>query len=131
MISRRTVLAGLIATPALAKAGIAAEQTFTLSVDELPSHRHGWIVDGPPVGTIQPMWEPLPPGWIVGDGRELRCIDYQDLFSAIGHTFGPSASPHRFRLPDMRGSSPIWMVEGGKFTPSKFAIFARVEWQSR
>jgi microcystin-dependent protein len=62
-----------------------------------------------PVGTVLPYagWLPkdlVPRGWLVCDGSTRLARDYDELFRAIGYTFGAkSKTVPEFNLPDLRG----------------------------
>jgi hypothetical protein len=56
----------------------------------------------------------VPAGWLVCDGRPLRSLEYQELWKAIGTSYGAGYWPsgagglvvgdgHDFNLPDLRG----------------------------
>jgi len=42
-------------------------------------------------------------GWMLCDGRELDCNDYDGLFEVIGNAFGGISASNTFKLPDFRG----------------------------
>ncbi len=59
--------------------------------------------NGVPSGAIMLFATTVPPsGWLECDGSQVLISDYQDLFLAIGCTFGCVAAPY-FVLPDLRG----------------------------
>ena len=43
-----------------------------------------------------------PSGWLLCDGRSVRCVEYGKLFSKIGTTYGGDGVD-TFKLPDLRG----------------------------
>ena len=47
----------------------------------------------------------MPSGWLVCDGSSRLARDYEELFRAIGDTFGGkiTAPDRQFWLPDLRG----------------------------
>lgn len=56
-----------------------------------------------PVGTIQTFaYNLIPKGWMVCDGRKLDSKVHNELFSAIGTTFGGDGDNY-FCIPDLRG----------------------------
>lgn len=48
-----------------------------------------------------------PEGWALCDGSSLEIAQHPALFSAIGNTYGQGATATSFRLPDLRGCTPI------------------------
>lgn len=55
-----------------------------------------------------------PGGWLDCNGRLLTVSTYQDLFTAIGYSFGGSDSS--FNIPDMRGRAGIGLGQGTSLT---------------
>lgn len=56
------------------------------------------------VGTIMEYAGIFPPdGWVVCDGRALSRTVYEELFDAIGTTYGNGDGSTTFNIPDMRG----------------------------
>lgn len=53
----------------------------------------------------------LPFGWLSCDGREVLQSEYPTLFARIGATYG-NALPGHFRLPDLRGRTPVGTGQG-------------------
>ena len=53
----------------------------------------------------------VPDGWLVCDGRELAAADYPELATVLLGTFG-SATPGKFRLPDLRGRVVVGVGQG-------------------
>jgi len=45
----------------------------------------------------------MPSGWLLCDGREVSRTEYQDLFNAIGTSYGKGNNVTTFNLPDLRG----------------------------
>lgn len=65
------------------------------------------------VGVIFPFaGNTVPDGTLECDGSECLQSDYPLLYALIGSTYG-SASSGYFRLPDLRGRSPIGAGQGG------------------
>lgn len=69
-----------------------------------------------PVGTIIAYAGQLPPaagphvmpdieawGWMLCDGRGLSCVEYGELYAALGGLYGQTGAPDRFCIPDLRG----------------------------
>lgn len=58
-----------------------------------------------------------PTGWLFCDGSVVSAADYTDLFAAIGntHNVGGEAAGS-FRLPDLRGRTPIGVGTGADLT---------------
>lgn len=55
-------------------------------------------------GTIMEYAGTVPPdGWVVCDGRALSRTVYEELFDAIGTTYGSGDGSTTFNIPDMRG----------------------------
>lgn len=60
------------------------------------------------VGTIMEYAGIFPPdGWIVCDGRALSRTMYEELFDAIGTSFGSGDGSTTFNIPDLRGRVAI------------------------
>ena len=58
-----------------------------------------------PSGAIQMFARATPPsGWLKANGGEVHRLDYPELFSAIGTTFGAGDGSTTFNLPDLRGT---------------------------
>ena len=59
----------------------------------------------PPIGSVVAFAGPsesVPSGWMICDGRKLPKDQYDELFHAIGTSWGGDGS-HDFYLPDLRG----------------------------
>lgn len=57
-----------------------------------------------PVGTILSFsGTSVPAGYLLCDGREVSRIDYSNLFTVIGTTFGAGDGSTTFNIPDLRG----------------------------
>ncbi|MFV1850553.1 MAG: phage tail protein [Thalassospira sp.] len=70
-----------------------------------------------PVATILPFAGSVAPeGFMLCDGAELLASEYADLFSAIGSTYGVGQAAGSFKLPDLRGRSPIGVGQGEGLT---------------
>lgn len=56
-----------------------------------------------PVGSTVVWWTPTPPdsSWLLCEAQALSTVDYPELFSVIGYTYGGSGST--FYLPETRG----------------------------
>jgi len=54
--------------------------------------------------------------WLLCDGSSLLRVDYPDLFTVIGTTYGAVDGTH-FNLPDLRGRAPIAAGSGPGLTP--------------
>ena len=52
-----------------------------------------------------------PAGWLFCDGRTLRINDHLGLFTVLGTRFGGDGRQY-FRLPDLRGRTPIHRGDG-------------------
>ena len=62
---------------------------------------------GAMVGEVRMYGAPTPPeGWFNCDGSELSRVDYADLYSVIGTTFGDGDGSTSFNLPDFRDQVP-------------------------
>jgi microcystin-dependent protein len=61
-----------------------------------------------PPGVIMPyVGLQVPFGWLLCDGSEYRKSDYPALEIAIGDQFGATADDDFFRVPDLRGRTPL------------------------
>ena len=80
-----------------------------------------------PSGAIMLFGMSVPPaGWLACDGSQVLISDYQNLFLAIGCTFGCVPAPY-FLLPDLRGYFVRgWGATGG-VDPSSNRVFASVQ----
>jgi len=61
-----------------------------------------------PIGMLMP-WSPnanaVPPlGWLSCYGQAVSRVQYQELFEAIGTTFGPGDGQTTFNIPDLRAT---------------------------
>lgn len=66
----------------------------------------------PFLGEIRLMpWDWPPEGWAKCDGTTLSVQQNQALYALIGNAFGGSA-PTTFKLPDLRGRTPICWGQG-------------------
>lgn len=60
-----------------------------------------------PVGAISPyMGDVAPDGWLICDGSEYAPADLPELY-AVNSAFHADDAPGEFRVPDLRGRSPI------------------------
>ena len=60
-----------------------------------------------PVGAISPyMGDVAPDGWLICDGSEYDPADLPELY-AVNSAFHAADAPGEFRVPDLRGRSPI------------------------
>lgn len=70
-----------------------------------------------PVATILPFAGSVAPeGFMLCDGTELLASEYADLFTVIGSTYGAGQAAGSFKLPDLRGRSPIGAGKGDGLT---------------
>lgn len=70
-----------------------------------------------PVATILPFAGSVAPeGFMICDGSELLAAEYADLFTAIGTIYGVGQAAGSFKLPDLRGRSPIGAGQGAGLT---------------
>jgi microcystin-dependent protein len=53
-----------------------------------------------------------PEYWLPCDGKEFNRYMYQNLYEAIGTTYGGNDSANTFKLPDMRGRLPMHFGQG-------------------
>lgn len=62
----------------------------------------------PFIGEIK-MWSFnwAPRGWLLCDGSEVLVSQNQALFALLGNAFGTPSSNTKFKLPDLRGRTPI------------------------
>lgn len=67
----------------------------------------GLLYADAPVGSIIAYGGITPPsGWLICAGQEINRVDYAELFSIIGTTFGTPSSNSKFKVPDLRESVP-------------------------
>ena len=72
-----------------------------------------------PVGAIQAFaLEKAPDGWLICNGKELLIEPFQNLFEAIGNTFGGDGKT-TFRLPDLQGRFVRGWDIGGNIDPER------------
>jgi microcystin-dependent protein len=62
------------------------------------------------VATNQPH---APDGFLLCNGDSVSRTQYPELFSIIGDHFGPGDGANMFKLPDLRGRSPLGAGVGG------------------
>ena len=53
-----------------------------------------------------------PEYWLPCEGQEFNKYMYQDLYEAIGTTYGGNDRDNTFKLPDMRGRLPMHFGQG-------------------
>ena len=77
-------------------------------------------IDATPVGTvIAYAGKTLPSGYMVADGSLLSISKYQELYNAIGNTYGTSPDSSYFYIPSLKGKTVIGTgnyEEGGSTT---------------
>lgn len=62
------------------------------------------VFDSVPVGCSMDWWSSTPPDdWMILDGRALNRLEYSELFTVIGTTFGSGDGSTTFNIPDCRG----------------------------
>lgn len=69
-----------------------------------------------PVGVVLPYaGTTAPVGWLLCDGSEVRISEYTELYNVIGYQFGaaPTVPSGYFKIPDMRGRTPLGMDSMG------------------
>lgn len=57
-----------------------------------------------------------PTGWLLCDGSTVNRVTYAALFSAVGTAFGAGDGSTTFKLPDLRGRSPLGVGTGSGLT---------------
>lgn len=76
---------------------------------------------GVPVGSVMGWFSnTIPMNWLLLDGRAISRVDYADLFSAIGTTYGTGDGSTTFNLPDMRDRTAV-----GKGSNTLFATLGK------
>jgi microcystin-dependent protein len=61
-----------------------------------------------PLGAIIPFGsDTIPENWLLCDGQAVSRTTYQELFSAIGTTYGNGDGSTTFNLPDLQGKIPV------------------------
>lgn len=66
------------------------------------------VVQSTPVGVIEAFaGVNSPAGWLFCDGSAISRIQYPELFSALGTTYGSGDGSTTFNLPDLRGRMPF------------------------
>lgn len=74
----------------------------------VPSPGYDWL----PVGMIAPyMGATSPDRWLICDGSEYDPADLPELY-AVNSAFHATDAPGEFRVPDLRGRSPIGAASG-------------------
>ncbi|TWT36884.1 Phage Tail Collar Domain protein [Posidoniimonas corsicana] len=63
----------------------------------------------------------VPSGWAIADGRLLDIVDHDALFSLLGTTYGGDGRVN-FRLPDLRGRTPIGAGRGAGLSDRRQGI---------
>ncbi|URK19426.1 tail fiber protein [Thalassospira sp. GO-4] len=70
-----------------------------------------------PVATVLPFAGAVAPdGFLICDGSELLASEFENLFSAIGITYGTGQAAGSFKLPDLRGRVPVGAGQGDGLT---------------
>jgi microcystin-dependent protein len=70
-----------------------------------------------PPGAILAFAAPaLPNGWLLCDGSAISRVEYQNLFQAIGTTYGVGDHVTTFNLPDFRGRTLVGTGQGSGLT---------------
>lgn len=70
-----------------------------------------------PVATVLPFAGAVAPdGFLICDGSELLASEFENLFSAIGITYGTGQEAGSFKLPDLRGRVPVGAGQGDGLT---------------
>ena len=81
------------------------------------------VVQTTPVGVIEAFaGVNAPAGWLFCDGSAISRIQYPELFSALGTTYGSGDGSTTFNIPDLRGRMPF-----GKGTHSDVATLGNNE----
>ena len=66
------------------------------------------VVQTTPVGVIEAFaGVNAPAGWLFCDGSAISRIQYPELFSALGTTYGSGDGSTTFNIPDLRGRMPF------------------------
>jgi microcystin-dependent protein len=84
----------------VANATLPSEATNLQQVQQLLQNQNS----GNPTGTVIIFASiTAPNGYLVCDGAEISRVDYANLFTVIGETFGVGDGSTTFKLPDLRG----------------------------
>lgn len=98
------------------------EKTFKVATAQLPSEATNLLQvqqlvnqnSGNPVGTVITFASVTPPnGYLVCDGAVISRVQYSNLFSIIGETFGTGDGSTTFKIPNLRGEF-IRGFDGGR-----------------
>lgn len=73
---------------------------------ELEKNQFGYIPIG---GCCEYYGITEPEGYMFPDGRALNRVDYPELFTAIGTTYGTGSGNTQFNLPDKRGYTSVML----------------------
>lgn len=83
-------------------------QTGTTGLFKINRNQLLGAVPRTPIGVIMPyVGIDTPSGWLLCDGAEYRTGDFYDLFQVIQFKFGSNVSTGFFRVPDLRGRTPL------------------------
>lgn len=81
-----------------------------------------------PVATVLPFAGAVAPdGFLICDGSELLASEFENLFSAIGITYGTGQAAGSFKLPDLRGRVPVGAGQGDGLTERAIGAFGGAE----
>lgn len=67
----------------------------------------------------------IPEGYLLCNGSSVSRSVYQDLFLAIGTTYGPGDNRTTFNVPDLRGRTPVGFEKMGDVPASGRLTFSR------
>lgn len=95
------------------------ETTKAVTPRTLKSSLGALGVTGNPIGTVISFaGTAAPTGYLICDGSETSRIDYDDLYSVVGTTYGSGNGTTTFNLPDLRGEFIRgWSAAGGTQKP--------------
>ena len=95
------------------------ETTKAVTPRTLKSSLGALGVTGNPIGTVISFaGTAAPTGYLTCDGSETSRIDYDDLYSVVGTTYGSGNGTTTFNLPDLRGEFIRgWSAAGGTQKP--------------
>ena len=92
---------------------LEADDINSNTLQTLTKMGSNWILrtsaaSGVPVGTMIAFGgSSLPDGYLLCYGQAISRVDYAELFSTIGTTYGSGNGSDTFNVPDLRGKTPM------------------------
>lgn len=106
-VALKTVSGGGVSVPNLSNAHIICDGVDIVRIDDEQR-------EAIPTGTIAYFaGSSAPAGWLVCNGSQVSTVQYADLFSVCGNSYGSATQANYFVLPDLIGRFPQGAMSGG------------------